>query len=203
MRLVVWFCLLKLLIGLFFGPSRRYAHRGQDKSSYNWVQTAGGEHSYAAPGGPLYGRLCYSSHTLPILRRTPGGTFEPGLAEIGYRFPGQPDHSLVIQNQAAMAGPMEAGAMYIAPTDLSNGSRTGSRDGTAPQSGVSTSDGGTPRTSDSQERGAGTGTASNCTDGSSVDKMSHSQDMDWVRMTDQLVQGGVLQGLHLYLKDYS
>lgn len=100
-----------------------------------------------------------------------------------------------------MAGPMEAGAMYIAPTDLSNGSRTGSRDGTAPQSGVSTSDGGTPRTSDSQERGAGTGTASNCTDGSSVDKMSHSQDMDWVRMTDQLVQGGVLQGLHLYLKD--
>lgn len=92
-----------------------------------------------------------------------------------------------------MPGPMEAGAVYIAPTDLSNGSRTGSRtgsrDGTAPQSGVSTSDGGTPRTSDSQERGAGTGTASNCTDGSSVDKMSHSQDMDWVRMTEQLVQG--------------
>lgn len=83
---------------------------------------------------------------------------------------------------------MEAGAVYIAPTDLSNGSRTGSRDGTAPHSGVSTSDGGTPRTSDSQERAAGTGTASNCTDGSSVDKMSHSQDMDWVRLTDQLVQ---------------
>uniref|UniRef100_A0A668VJR0 Cadherin domain-containing protein n=1 Tax=Oreochromis aureus TaxID=47969 RepID=A0A668VJR0_OREAU len=103
------------------------------------------------PAGPLYGRLCYSSHTLPILRRTPGGTFEPGLAELAYRFPGgQPDHSLVIQNQGAMVGPMESGAVYIAPTDLSTGSRTGSRtesrDGTAPQSGVSTSDGGTPRT---------------------------------------------------------
>uniref|UniRef100_A0A673AG53 Cadherin 24, type 2b n=1 Tax=Sphaeramia orbicularis TaxID=375764 RepID=A0A673AG53_9TELE len=77
------------------------------------------------PGGPLYGRLCYSSHTLPVLRRTPGGTFEPGLAEIGYRFPGgQPDHSLVIQNQGAMVGPMESGAVYITPTDLSTGSRT-------------------------------------------------------------------------------
>uniref|UniRef100_A0A672HM05 Cadherin 24, type 2b n=1 Tax=Salarias fasciatus TaxID=181472 RepID=A0A672HM05_SALFA len=109
------------------------------------------EHNYSAPGGPLYGRLCYSSHTLPVLRRAPGGTFEPGLAELAYRFPGgQPDHSLVIQNQGAMVGPMESGAVYIAPTDLSAGSRTGSRagsrDGTAPQSGMSTSDGGTPRT---------------------------------------------------------
>uniref|UniRef100_A0A8C6UIX8 Cadherin 24, type 2b n=1 Tax=Neogobius melanostomus TaxID=47308 RepID=A0A8C6UIX8_9GOBI len=87
--------------------------------------------------------------TLDMLRRTPGGAFEPGLAELGYRFPGgQPDNSLVIQNQAAMVGPMESGAVYIAPTDLSIGSRAGSRDGTAPQSRVSTSDGGTPRTSD-------------------------------------------------------
>lgn len=80
---------------------------------------------------------------------------------------------------------MESGAVYVAQADLSSGSRTGSRtgsrDGTAPQS---ASDGGTPRTSDSQERGGGTGTASNCTEGSSsLDKMSHTQDMDWVRMT--------------------
>uniref|UniRef100_A0A8C2X9V2 Cadherin 24 n=1 Tax=Cyclopterus lumpus TaxID=8103 RepID=A0A8C2X9V2_CYCLU len=93
--------------------------------------------SRSRPGGPLYGRLCYSSHTLPVLRRAPGGAFEPGLAELGYRFPGgQPDHSLVIQNQGAAVGPMESGAIYIAPTDLSNGSRNGSRDGTAPQSGM-------------------------------------------------------------------
>ncbi|XP_056912281.1 uncharacterized PE-PGRS family protein PE_PGRS54-like [Takifugu flavidus] len=82
-----------------------------------------------------------------------------------------------------MVGPMESGAVYVAQADLSSGSRTGSRtgsrDGTAPQS---ASDGGTPRTSDSQERGGGTGTASNCTEGSSsLDKMSHTQDMDWVQ----------------------
>lgn len=86
-----------------------------------------------------------------------------------------------------MVGPMESGAVYIAQTDLSTGSRTGSRtesrDGTAPQSGVSTSDGGTPRTSDSQDRGGGTGTASNCTEGSNEDKVHLSQNVDWVRMT--------------------
>ena len=155
-----------------FLSSRRYAHHNQEKArTYSWAQNPGVEHNYSTPGGPLYGRLCYSSHTLPVLRRAPGGAFEPGLAELGYRYPGgQPDHSLVIQNQGAMVGAMESGAVYIAPTDLSNGSRTGSRtgsrDGTAPQSGVSTSDGGTPRTSDSQERGGGTGSASNCTEGS-------------------------------------
>lgn len=167
----------------------RYSHRAQDKSrTYSWAQNPGVDHNYSGPAGPLYGRLCYSSHTLPILRRAPGGTFEPGLAELAYRFPGgQPDHSLVIQNQGAVVGPMESGAVYIAPTDLSTGSRTGSRtesrDGTAPQSGVSTSDGGTPRTSDSHDRGGGTGTASNCTEGSSEDKVNLSQNVDWVRMT--------------------
>ncbi|CAF97721.1 unnamed protein product, partial [Tetraodon nigroviridis] len=161
----------------------RYAHRSQDKApNYSWAQNPAVE--FAAAGGPLYGRLCYSSHTLPVLRRTPGGPFEAGLAELGYRFPGgQPDHSLVIQNQGAMVGPMESGAVYVAQADLSTGSqtgsRTGSRDGTVPQS---ASDGGTPRTSDSQERGGGTGTASNCTEGSSsLDKMSHTQEMDWVQ----------------------
>uniref|UniRef100_A0A3B4B8C9 Cadherin domain-containing protein n=1 Tax=Periophthalmus magnuspinnatus TaxID=409849 RepID=A0A3B4B8C9_9GOBI len=129
-----------------------------DTAAFDIAALQSAPHSSRTRGGPLYGRLCYSSATLPVLRRTPGGAFEPGLAELGYRIPGgQPDHSLVIQNQAAMVGPMESGAVYMAPTDLSIGSRTGSRDGTAPQSRVSTSDGGTPRTSDSQERGGGTG----------------------------------------------
>ncbi|KAJ0058942.1 hypothetical protein NL108_003271 [Boleophthalmus pectinirostris] len=159
----------------------RYAHRTVEKGrTYSWAQNQGLEQTYSGPGGPLYGRLCYSSATLPVLRRTPGGAFEPGLAELGYRYPGgQPDHSLVIQNQAAMVGPMESGAVYMAPTDLSIGSRTGSREGTAPQSRVSTSDGGTPRTSDSHDRGGGTGTASNCTE-ASEDKLN-GQDMDWVQ----------------------
>ncbi|XP_053738967.1 uncharacterized protein LOC128769343 [Synchiropus splendidus] len=165
----------------------RYTQRGQEKSrTYSWAQNAAVDGNYAGQGGPLYGRICYSSHTLPVLRRTPGGAFEPGLAELGYRFPGgQPDHSLVIQNQGAMVGPMESGAVYITPTDLSTGSRTGSRagsrDGTATQSGMSTSDGGTPRTSDSHERGGGVGTSSNCTEGSSEDKPNQSQDVDWVQ----------------------
>ncbi|XP_058488388.1 uncharacterized protein LOC131461274 isoform X1 [Solea solea] len=162
----------------------RYTQRTHEKArTYSWAQNPGVDHNYSGPGGgALYGRLCYSSHTLPVLRRTPGGTFEPGLAELGYRYPGgQPDHSLVIQNQGAMVRPMESGAVYIAPNDLSTGSRmgscAGSRDGTA----VSTSDGGTPRTSDSQERGGGTRTASNCTEGSNEDNVNHSQDVDWRR----------------------
>lgn len=165
---------------------RRYAHHSQDKSrAYSWAQNPALDPNYSGPGGALYGRLCYSSHTLPVLRRTPGGPFEPGLAELAYRFPGgQPDHSLVIQNQGAMVGPLEPGAVYIGPTELSTGSRTvsraGSRDGTAPQSGVSTSDGGTPRTNNSQERGGGAGATSNCTEGSREDKQNHSQDIDWV-----------------------
>nr|XP_049603981.1 uncharacterized protein LOC125985312 isoform X2 [Syngnathus scovelli] len=163
----------------------RYSQRGQDKSrTCSWAQNPVVEHNYSGPGGPFYGRLCYSSHTLPVLRRTPGETFEPGLAELGYRFPGgQPDHSLVIQNQGAMVGPIESGAVYITPTDVSTGSRTGShagsRDGTATQSGVSTSDEGTPRTSDTQEKRRGMGTSSNCTEDSSEDKVNHSHDMEW------------------------
>ncbi|XP_056149843.1 cadherin-24 [Lampris incognitus] len=162
----------------------RYAHHNQDKPrTYSWAQNPGMDPNYSGPGGPLYGRLCYSSHTLPILRRAPGGPFEPSL---GYHFSGAPpDHSLVIQNQGAMVGTMESGPVYIGPKELSTGSQTGSRagsrDGTAPQSGVSTSDGGTPRTNDSQERGGGTGTASNCTDGSSEEKLSHGQNVDWVQ----------------------
>ncbi|XP_072297080.1 uncharacterized protein cdh24b isoform X2 [Eucyclogobius newberryi] len=159
----------------------RYAQRAVEKGrTYSWAQNQGLDQTYSGPGGPLYGRLCYSSATLPVLRRAPGGAFEPGLAELGCRFPGgPPDHSLVIQNQAAMVGAMESGAVYIPATDMSTGSRAGSRDGTAPQSRVSTSDGGTPRTSDSHDRGGGTGTASNCTE-ASEDKLN-GQDIDWMQ----------------------
>lgn len=159
----------------------RYTQHCQDKArTHSWAQNPGVDQNFSGPGGALYGRLCYSSHTLPVLRRAPGGAFDQGLAELAYRFPGgQPDHSLVIQNQGAIVGPMESGAVYVAPTDLS----TGSRDGTGPQSGVSTSDGGTPRTSDYQERGGGTGTASNCTEGSGEDKVNPNQDVDWVSVS--------------------
>uniref|UniRef100_A0A8C8IYB8 Cadherin domain-containing protein n=1 Tax=Oncorhynchus tshawytscha TaxID=74940 RepID=A0A8C8IYB8_ONCTS len=158
----------------------RYSQHVQDKArAYNWAQNPALDPAYSGPGGPLYGRLCYSSHTLPVLRRTPGGQFEPGLAELAYRFPGgHPDHSLVIQNQGAMVGALEPGPVYVGPAEMSSRE---SRDGTGPQSGVSTSDGGTPRTNNSQERGEGGGAMSNCTENSS-EQQSHSQDsVDWVQ----------------------
>ncbi|XP_012995009.3 uncharacterized protein LOC105021421 isoform X1 [Esox lucius] len=167
-----------LVIPYLLSP-RRQSQLVQDKArAYSWAQNPGLDPAYTGPGGPggpLYGRLCYSSHTLPVLRRTPGAQFEPGLA---YRFPGgQPDHSLVIQNQGAMVGALEPGAVYIGPAELSSRE---SREGTGPQSGVSTSDGGTPRTNDSQERGGGGGAMSNCTENSS-EQQSRSQDLvDWV-----------------------
>lgn len=143
----------------------------------------------------MYGRLCYSSHTLPVLRRTPGSQFEPGLSELAYRFPGsQPDHSLVIQNQGAMVGALEPGAVYLGPAEISSRE---SRDGTGPQSGVSTSDGGTPRTNDSQERGGG-GAMSNCTENSS-EQQSQSQDsVDLVRDRHRISQS-VNKCYHLVL----
>ncbi|CDQ96578.1 unnamed protein product, partial [Oncorhynchus mykiss] len=162
-----------ILVTPYLLPPRRYSQHVQDKAqSYSWAQNPTLDPAYSGPGGPMYGRLCYSSHTLPVLRRTPGSQFEPGLAELAYRFPGgQPDHSLVIQNQGAMVGALEPGAVYIGPAEMSSRE---SRDGTGPQSGVSTSDGGTPRTNDSQERGGG-GAMSNCTENSS-EQQSQSQD---------------------------
>uniref|UniRef100_A0A8C0YDU2 Cadherin 24, type 2b n=1 Tax=Cyprinus carpio carpio TaxID=630221 RepID=A0A8C0YDU2_CYPCA len=98
-------------------------------------------------GATLYGRFCYSSHTLPVLRRSQG-PYEPGISELAYRLPGnQPDHSLVIQNQAAVVGTLEPGAIYMPTTEASHDSK----EGTASQDGATTSEGGTPRKNDSKD----------------------------------------------------
>ncbi|CAL8277865.1 unnamed protein product [Lota lota] len=177
----------------------RYSQHSQDKArTYSWAQHPGADPNYPGPGGgALYGRLCYSSHTLPVLRRGPAGApFEQGVAEPGYRIPGgsgvHPDHSLVIQNQAATVGTTESGAAFVSPTERNGGgggrkgSRADSRDGAASQGRVSTSDGGTPRTDGGRERGgagAGGGASSSCTtEGSGEEKMNgHSQGGDWVQ----------------------
>ncbi|KAK1787205.1 hypothetical protein P4O66_017065 [Electrophorus voltai] len=144
--------------------SRRYSQRGQDKTrTYSsWAQagaTEGGQ--YPGQGPAVYGRPCYASHTLPVLRRTPGPC-EPGLAELGYRFDGdQPDHSLVIQNQGAMAGPLEPGVLYAGSGDAGNSSR----EGLASQDGAAVSEGGTLRKND--------------TNGDSGSETQQSQDVDW------------------------
>ncbi|XP_035392373.1 uncharacterized protein LOC113590262 [Electrophorus electricus] len=144
----------------------RYSQRGQDKTrTYSsWAQagaTEGGQ--YPGQGPAVYGRPCYASHTLPVLRRTPGPC-EPGLAELGYRFAGdQPDHSLVIQNQGAMAGPLEPGVLYAGSGEAGNGSR----EGLASQDGAAVSEGGTLRKND--------------TNGDSGSETQQSQDVDWVQ----------------------
>lgn len=86
---------------------RRYTQQAQDKApGYHWASKAGLESQYPNGATPLYGRLCYSSHTLPALRHS-RSVFETGLglAELACRYPAVPlDHSLVIQNQGAMGG---------------------------------------------------------------------------------------------------
>lgn len=111
---------------------------------------------------PLYGRLCYSSQTLPVLRRSQG-PYDPGLTELGYRFSGgQPDHSLVIHNQGAMVGPLEPGALYMGPSEMGN------NEGTTSQDGATASEEGMPQKNDTKEDL-----------GSDVQP---SQDLNWVRI---------------------
>ncbi|KAI1888744.1 hypothetical protein AGOR_G00171880 [Albula goreensis] len=64
----------------------RCAGQAQERArTYSWAQ--GGEMGYPSSAAPLYGRLSYSSHTLPVLRHAPG----PGLAELPYHFPTTPE----------------------------------------------------------------------------------------------------------------
>nr|XP_055059068.1 uncharacterized protein LOC129442818 isoform X1 [Misgurnus anguillicaudatus]XP_055059069.1 uncharacterized protein LOC129442818 isoform X1 [Misgurnus anguillicaudatus]XP_055059070.1 uncharacterized protein LOC129442818 isoform X1 [Misgurnus anguillicaudatus] len=147
----------------------RYSQHNHDKArAYgSWAQGAALEPGqYNGQGAALYGRLCYSSHTLPVLRRSQG-PYEPGLSELAYRYPtGQPDHSLVIQNQTAVVGPLEPGAIYAAPTEAGHNSKEGPG---VSQDGAVTSDGGTPQRNDSKE------------DSNSDAQQSQSQDLDWVQ----------------------
>ncbi|XP_051984601.1 uncharacterized protein LOC127645111 [Xyrauchen texanus] len=148
----------------------RYSQHNQDKArTYNsWAQAGALDPGQnASQGAPLYGRLCYSSHTLPVLRHSQG-PYEPGLSELAYRFPGsQPDHSLVIQNQAAMVGPLEPGANYGGPAEVSHSSK----EGIISQDRATTSGRGTPSKNDSKE------------DSSSDAQQSQNQrqDLDWVQ----------------------
>ncbi|XP_060773818.1 cadherin-24 [Neoarius graeffei] len=127
----------------------RQSQHGQDKSrTYSsWAQSGAVDSGQYPSQTPLYGRLCYSSQTLPVLRRSQG-PYNPGLTELGYRLSGgQPDHSLVIHNQGAMVGPLEPGALYMGPSEVGNSSR----EGTASQEGATASEEGTPQKNDAKE----------------------------------------------------
>ncbi|XP_028831973.1 uncharacterized protein cdh24b isoform X1 [Denticeps clupeoides] len=147
----------------------RYSQHTQDKSRmYSWAQNPGLDAQYSSSMAPLYGRFCYSSHTLPIRRSQ--APFDPSVAELAYRFPGgQPDHSLVIQNQGAMVMPLEHNGVFIGPTEAGNSSG----EGTASQNGATASEGET-----AGKEGSGSGGARG-TDVANKAQQSHSQDLDW------------------------
>ncbi|KAJ8387625.1 hypothetical protein AAFF_G00151750 [Aldrovandia affinis] len=86
---------------------------------YGWVQSGGSlDPQYAGVAPPLYGRLCYSSHTLPVLRHAHSHVHGRGLAELACNFPAGPlDHSLIIQNKGADLGPLGPGVIYMGPAE--------------------------------------------------------------------------------------
>uniref|UniRef100_A0A667Y467 Cadherin 24 n=1 Tax=Myripristis murdjan TaxID=586833 RepID=A0A667Y467_9TELE len=73
------------------------------------------------PGSaPLYGRLCYGIHTLPVLRDYPEGPLEAGLqlAQLTHGFSGShASNSLIIQNQSTFE-PAEPGAAHIHSAEM-------------------------------------------------------------------------------------
>ncbi|KAL4635410.1 cadherin-11-like [Arapaima gigas] len=73
----------------------RYPHQNRDRSLTSlWTQNPGLEPQFPVQEATLYGRLFYSSRTLPVLR-TAHPPFQPGLS-----FHGPLDPPLVLQNQA-------------------------------------------------------------------------------------------------------
>ncbi|XP_062849586.1 cadherin-24 [Trichomycterus rosablanca] len=124
----------------------RYSQRGQDKSQTysNWTQSAALDSGQYPSHAPLYSGLCYSSQTLPVVRRSQG-PYESSLAELGYHFPGgQLDHSLVIQNKGAM---VSTGALYMGPGERSYSSK----EIATPQDGATISEEETPQKHDSKD----------------------------------------------------
>ncbi|XP_035285173.1 uncharacterized protein LOC118233484 [Anguilla anguilla] len=135
----------------------RLAQQSQDQAGgYGWVQSGAGLDP------PLYGRLCYSSHTLPALRHAHSPAHGPaqgrGLAELTCNFPtGALDHSLVIQNQGAVLGP---GAVYLGPAEPQQ------------QDGPTGLDGGKAQGGDVKDRGG-------APTGEPVPRTQQDQDLDW------------------------
>ncbi|KAG5841632.1 hypothetical protein ANANG_G00168690 [Anguilla anguilla] len=135
----------------------RLAQQSQDQAGgYGWVQSGAGLDP------PLYGRLCYSSHTLPALRHAHSPAHGPaqgrGLAELTCNFPtGALDHSLVIQNQGAVLGP---GAVYLGPAEPQQ------------QDGPAGLDGGKAQGGDVKDRGG-------APTGEPEPRTQQDQDLDW------------------------
>uniref|UniRef100_UPI003AAF14B6 cadherin-24 n=1 Tax=Centroberyx gerrardi TaxID=166262 RepID=UPI003AAF14B6 len=85
--------------------------------TYSWSRNPRPGLDPQRPGSaPLYGRLCYGVHTLPVLRDYPEGPLEAGLqlAQLTHGLTGSHiGNSLVIQNQSTFE-PVEPGAAHSA-----------------------------------------------------------------------------------------
>ncbi|KAK2835901.1 hypothetical protein Q5P01_016385 [Channa striata] len=91
--------------------------------TYSWSRNprSGLDHQQRPGSAPLYGRLCYGIHTLPVVRDYPTGPLEAGvqLAQLTHGLTGGHNgNSLVIQNQStfepALRSPEMSPASYEA-----------------------------------------------------------------------------------------
>ncbi|XP_056132791.1 cadherin-24 [Lampris incognitus] len=93
--------------------------------TYSWSRNPCCGPDPQRPGSaPLYGRLCYGIHTLPVLRDYPEGPLEAGLqlAQLTYGVPGNHvSNSLIIQNHSNFE-PLEPGAAHMRPIEMGLGS---------------------------------------------------------------------------------
>ncbi|XP_055778906.1 cadherin-7-like isoform X1 [Salvelinus fontinalis] len=113
-----------------------YTQQNQARArTYSWSRTPHSALDPRHPGStPVYGHLCYSIHTLPVLRDLPEGRtpFQSGLqlAKLmeTYGLPGHQmgnvNNSLVIQNQGSF-DLLESGAVHLNPAEPRFPSREG------------------------------------------------------------------------------
>lgn len=115
----------------------------------------------------MYGRFCYSIHTLPVIKNN-HGPFNTGidLAKLPYGLTGnRTEQTMVIQTQGNY-GPLEPGSVCVRPAGPSSqdGSEHKAADGST-DSNPKESEGGSEATSDSQiinhDQVGGSGTNTN------------------------------------------
>lgn len=141
---------------------RRYSQHNLDRT-YSWSTNASADQR--RPGSaPMYGRYCYSIHTLPVLKHTshhasPYSTAGSGISGIdlaklpSYGLHGKrADPTLVIQTHQGNYGPMEPAVVCVRPARPSSqdGSEHKAADGSTDDSNPKGSEGGSEATSDSQ-----------------------------------------------------
>lgn len=112
-------------------PHRWYTQQNPPRArTYSWSRNPRpGLDPQQRPGSaPLYGRLCYGLHTLPVLRDYPAGPLEAGLQLTRGLSGAQIGSSLLIQNQSTVE-PLLGSTCYDPERVLSKSEITKSNDG--------------------------------------------------------------------------